>query len=277
MVGLVHLVNGALTAVFDLFCLPFRSLPPMVALAALSCASGVFLLWLFGRLSDQDRIREVRDRMRGNLLGVRLFRRDVAAVLGLQRQIAVDTLRFLRLAAVPMPALAVTVVPIAVQLHLRFAVQPLEPGRSAVVTATVREASALDRGIALEASDGVTVETPPVRIRATREIAWRVRIDRAGRHRLQVRVDEETVAKTLVGGTGWGAVPQRRTGQGRLATLLFPGEPPIPDDHGIEAVEVAYPPLDLRLLGLRVDWLAGFLILSTASGLACRGLLGVEI
>ena len=277
MVALVDLGNAALTAVFDLLCLPFGSLPPMAALAAISGGSGVLLVWLFGRFSDQDRIREVRDRIRGNLIGVRLFRRDVAVVLGLQRRILGDTLRYLRLAAVPMLILAAPAVPIVVQLHLRFAVGPIEPGAAAVVTATVRDASAFDGPIALASPAGVTVETPPVKIRATREIAWRVRVHRAGRHVLRVQVGAETVDKTLVGGGGWGAVAQRRTGRGALDTLLYPGEPPIPRGHGIEAVEVAYAPLDLRLLGLKVDWLVGFLLLSMACGFACKGLLGVEI
>ncbi len=281
MVALVDLGNAALTAVFDLLCLPFGSLPPMAALAAISGGSGVLLVWLFGWFSDQDRIREVRDRIRGNLIGVRLFRRDVAVVLGLQGRILGDTLRYLRLAAVPMLILAAPVLLIAAQLHLRFAVRPIEPGAAAVVTATVRDASALelelDRPIALAAAAGVTVETPPVKIRATREIAWRVRVHRAGRHLLRVQVGDETVDKTLVGGGGWGAVAQRRTGRGALDTLLYPGEPPIPRGHGIEAVEVSYAPLDLRLLGLEVDWLVGFLLLSMACGFACKGLLGVEI
>lgn len=277
MAALVDPANRALTAVFDAVCLPFLGLPPIVALAAMSCASGVFLVWLFGRLSDQDGIREVRDRIRGNLIGVRLFRRDVAVVLRLQGRIFRDTLRFLRLAAVPMLILAAPLVLVAAQLHLRFAVRPIEPGATAVVTATVREPAALDGPIALVASEGVTVETPPVRIRATREIAWRVRVEESGRYALRVQVSEETIGKTLVSGAGWGAVPQRRTGEGALATLLHPGESPIPAGHGVETVEVAYPPLDLRVLGLEVDWLIGFLVLTMASGLACKGPLGVEI
>ena len=70
MAALVDLGNAALTAAFDLVCLPLRPLPPMVGLAAVSGAVGVLLVWLFGRLSDQRRIREARDRIRGNLLGV---------------------------------------------------------------------------------------------------------------------------------------------------------------------------------------------------------------
>lgn len=277
MAALVDWGNRALTAGFDVFCLPFRGLSPIGALAAISCAFGVFLVWLFGRLSDQDRIREVRDRIRGNLIGVRLFRRDVAVVLRLQGRILRDTLRFLRLAAVPMLILAAPSVLVAAQLHLRFAVRPIEPGATAVVTATVREPAALDRPIALVAAEGVTVETPPVRIRATREVAWRVRVERAGRHALRVHVGAETIEKALVSGTDWGPVPQTRTGQGPLAALFHPGEPPIPVDHAIEMVEVACTPLDLRLLGLQVDWLVAFLVLSMTTGLACKRLLGVEI
>ena len=277
MAALVDVLNAALTAVFELLCLPFRALPPSGALAILSCASGVLFVWLFGRLSDQERIREVRERIRGNLIGVRLFRRDVPVVLRLQWLIVGDTLRFLRLAAVPMLILAAPVVLIAAQLHLRFAVRPIRPGDAAVVTATVRHASALDRPISLAAPAGVAVETPPVKIRATRQIAWRVRVDRPGRHVLGVQVGGETIAKTLVGGTRWEAVPQRRTGQGALAALFSPGEPQIPDGRNVEVVEVAYPRLDLRLLGVQVDWLVGFLVLSMACGFACKGLLGVEI
>lgn len=277
MAAPVDLLNAALTLVFDLLCLPFRALPPSGALTVLSCASGVLLVWLFGRLSDQKRIREVRERIRGNLIGVRLFRRDVPAVLRLQGRILGDTLRLLRVAAVPMLILAAPVVLIAAQLHLRFAVRPIRPGAAAVVTATVRHASALDRPISLAAPAGVVVETPPVRVRALREIAWRVRVDRPGRHVLRVQVGGEAIAKTLVAGAGWGVVSQRRTGQGALAALFHPGEPSIPVVHGIEAVEIAYPPLDLRLLGLQVDWLVGFLVLSMACGFTCKGLLGVEI
>lgn len=277
MAALASFLHAALTPIFDLVCRPFLALPPIWALAAISCGSGVLLVWLFGRTSDQARIHEVRDRIRGNLLGVRLFQRDITVVLRLQRRIFGDTFRFLRLAVVPMLVMLAPVLLIMTQLNLRFAVRSIEPGEAAVVTAAVRDPAAFDRAVALEAPDGVAVETPPVRIRATREIAWRVRVDQAGTHALRVRVGDDTVDKEITGGAGWGPVPQRRTGRGVLDSLLYPGEPPIPSDHAVEAVEIAYPPLEIDALGLRVDWLIGFLVLSMAFGFACKGLLGVEI
>ena len=277
MVVFANLLHVALTPLFDVICWPLRAFAPIWALGLLSCSSGVLLVWLFGRISDQEQIREVRDRIRGNLLGVRLFRRDIRVVLRLQVRIFADTFRFLRLATIPMLIMLVPVGLIMTQLNLRFAVRPVEAGESVVVTALVRESAFLERPMALKTPEGVVAETPPVKIRDTREIAWRVRVARPGVHSLRVQVGGETLAKEIVGGSGWGALPQRRTGRNMLDALLYPGEPPVPAGHPIEVVAVGYPPLELGVAGMRVDWLVGFLLLSMAFGFASRRLLGVEI
>ena len=277
MVPLLNAINVVLTPVFDVICWPFRALSPIWALTVISFASGIFLVWLFGKTSDQDRIRAIRDRIRGNLIGVRLFQHDIGVVLNLQGKIFGDTFRFMGLALVPMLIMLVPVMLVMTQLNLRFAVRPLENGEPVVVKASVRDAASLDRPIALEVPDGVTVDTPPVRIRSTREIAWRLHVDRPGDHVVVVRVGDETLEKRLVGGSRWGPVVQLRSGRGMLDTLLYPGEPPIPSGHGIEAVEIIYPPLDLHLLGIQVDWLIAFLALSMVFGFAFKGVLGVEV
>ena len=269
MVAIVNAVNGVLTPVFDLICWPFRALAPVWALTAISFALGIFLVWLFGKTSDQDRILEIRDCILGNLIGVRLFQHDIGVVLNLQHKIFGDTFRFMGLALVPLV--------IMTQLNLRFAVQPLETGKPVLIKALVRDVALLDHPIALHVPDGVTVETPPVRIRSTREIAWRVRVDRPVTHALTVRVGDETLEKQLVGGEEWGPVVQRHTGRGMLDTLLYPGEPPIAAGHGVEAVDIIYPPLEFHLLGIGVDWLIGFSVLSMVFGFAFKGVLGVEV
>ncbi|HJN45031.1 MAG TPA: hypothetical protein QF572_12720 [Vicinamibacterales bacterium] len=277
MVALVNLINVVLTPIFDVICWPFRALAPVWALTVISFASGIFLVWLFGKTSDQDRIHEIRDRIRGNLIGVRLFQHDIGVVLSLQGRIFGDTFRFMRLALVPLVIMMVPVVLIMTQLNLRFAVRPLETGEPVLVKALVRDATALDRPIALDVPDGVVIETPPVKIRSTREIAWRLRVDRPGDHALVVRVGEDTIEKRIAGGTRWGSVVQLRSGRGMLDTLLYPGEPPIATSLSIEAIEIAYPPLEMHLLGFSVDWLIGFFVLSMVCGFAFKGVLGVEV
>ena len=276
MGALVNLINSVLTPIFDVICWPFRALPPIWALGVISFASGIFLVWLFGKTSDQKRVREVRDRIRGNLIGVRLFQHEIGVVLSLQGKIFGDTFRFMGLALVPLLIMLLPVLLIMTQLQLRFDVRPLEVGEPVLVKALVREASTLDGTITLEVPEGVTVETPPVKIRSTREIVWRLRVDRPGDHALVVRTGDEVLEKQIVAGRGWGPVPYLRSGHA-LDTLLYPGEPPIAADHPVEAVEVAYPPQDLSLLGVGVNWLIGFLILSMAFGFAFKGVLGVEV
>ena len=95
MGALVNLINSVLTPIFDVICWPFRALPPIWALGVISFASGIFLVWLFGKTSDQKRVREVRDRIRGNLIGVRLFQHEIGVVLSLQGKIFGDTFRFM--------------------------------------------------------------------------------------------------------------------------------------------------------------------------------------
>ena len=277
MVAVIDFSNRALTWLFDVACWPFLALPPIWAMTAISLVSGVVMVWIFGMVSDQNTIKQVRERIRGNLIGVRLFQSDIGVVLQLQRRILGDTFNYMRYALVPMVVLLVPVVLIMTQLNLRFAVRPLEPGESALVKAYVRDTGLFDGDLGLDVPDGMTVETAAVRILSTREVAWRVRVDTMGRHRIKVRVGGRELEIGLIAADHWGAVPQRRTGRGMLDTLLYPGEPPIPSAHPVEAVEIIYPPLELGLFGWSLNWLVAFFVLSLAFGFAFKGVLGVEI
>ncbi len=277
MVTVVDLIHRALTPLFDLLCWPFLGLPPIWAMAFISLISGVAMVWIFGKVSDQGTIKVLRDQIRGNLIGVRLFQSDIGVVLKLQGRIFGDTFRYMKLALVPLVVLLVPVLLIMTQLNLRFAVRPLAPGEPTVVKALVRDAEALAETANLEVDAGVTVETPAVRMPTAGEVAWRVRAATAGTHRLVVHVGDESIETHLIAGAGWGAVSQLRTGRGAVDLLLYPGEPPIDGGHVIEAVEVGYPGLNIRVLGLTIDWLVAFFVLSMAFGFAFKGVLGVEL
>ena len=277
MVTIVDLINRLLTPLFDLVCWPFLAFAPIWAMTVISLVSGVVMVWIFGRVSDQTTIKSIRETIRGNLIAVRLFQSDIGVMLRLQRRIFGDTFRYMRYALVPMFVLIVPIVLIMTQLNLRFAARPLEPGEPALVKAYVRDGAVLDGEVSLEVGDGIVVETKGVRIPSTREVIWRVRADKRGSHRIVVRVGDETLDTRIIAGDGWGAIPQRRTGRGMLDTLLYPGEPPISEAHAVEAVEIAYPPLELGVFGWKVDWLVAFFVLSMGFGFAFKDALGVEV
>lgn len=273
----MKLLNALLTRSFDLFFIPFRGIDPMWALLAISVLTGVFMLWLFGKVSDQETIGSVRDRIRGNLIAVRLFGDDLRVLLVLQGRILWGTLTYLRYAFVPMLIMIVPVVLILTQLNLRFEARPLAEGEDTLITVQFRDPSAIDEGVVLEAPAGISVETPPVRAASVGQVSWRIRAEEPGRHQVVIRVGDEAVEKEVRVGSAWEATSSRRTGAGFWDVLLYPGESPIPGSNRVERVVVGYRPLDLSLFGFGMDWLIFFFVVSIAAGFALRKPLGVEI
>jgi hypothetical protein len=208
---------------------------------------------------------------------VRLFQHDALVLLRLQGRILRDTLVYMRHSLVPLLVMILPAIWIMTQLNLRFTSRPLAPGERTVLKVKVRDAAALGGPIALEASEGVEVETPPVRIASLREAAWRVRVDSPGRHRVTVVLGEERLEKSLAAGGGWAAVSARRTGAGPLDALLYPGEPPIAPASAIESIEVNYDSASIRLFGLNWNWIVFFFVFSLIFGFLFKGPMGVEI
>ena len=271
----MKLLNAGLNGLFDLLLWPLSGLGPLAALALVSLAAGVLMLWLFGLVSNQPAIRTLRDRIRGNLIAVRLFGDDLGLLFRLQWRLLRDNVLFLKYAVVPLLVLLVPVLVILAQLQLRFASRPLEPGEAALVKVTLRDVATLE-GVTLETPEAVRVETPGVRIPDLREVAWRVRADRPGEFRVRVVAGGEPAEKELRVGGGWGTLSPLRTGRGALSAFLHPGEPPLVGGP-IEAIEVRYAPLELPFFGIRLHWLVVFFVLSLLSGFAFRRVLGVEI
>ena len=277
MLAVVGIFNVVLTGFFDILVWPFQAVAPLWPMLFISLVAGIVMLWIFGKVSNQAAIKRIRDRIRGNLIGVRLFQDDIGVLLRLQGTILRDTLRYMKHSMVPMVVMLVPVLLIMIQLNLRFAVRPLAPGETAVFKVRVRDASALREGVALEAPEGVTIETPATRIPSEREVDWRIRADEPGRHAMKVRYRGEVAEKEVVVGGGWRSVSPLRTGAGIIDNLLYPGERPLAASGMVESITVNYPDLEIKVFGFDIHWLVLFFVLSIVFGFAFKGVLGVEI
>jgi hypothetical protein len=264
-----------MTSFFDLIFRPFLGLPPAWGLIAVSLVTGVILLWIFGKVSNQSAIRIIRDRIRGNLIGVRLFQNDIGVVLRLQGKILWDTLVYMRYSIVPMFILLIPVLVIMTQLNLRFAARPLQAGETALVKVQFREDAALAEGARLEAPDGIAVESDAVHVPDKAEVVWRIRAVSPGRHDLKVTTPAGSLDKAVVVGWGWSKVPTLRSAS-RIDQLLYPGEAPIPDGSTFRSARVSHPPLSITFFGMPLNWIVGFFVFSLVSGFAFKRALGVE-
>src|SRR5262245_38326100 len=143
MLLLTALLNKVLTFVFGLVYVPLKWLGPLWSLVGISWLAGLFLVWVFGKVSNQDAIRRTRDRLSGELIGLRLFKDDLRVFFGIQFQVLLWTFRYLRHSLVPMLILMVPALVILIQLNLHYGARPLRVGEQTLVKVKLRDPAAL--------------------------------------------------------------------------------------------------------------------------------------
>jgi uncharacterized membrane protein (DUF106 family) len=279
MTSFISIFNTVSTFLFGVVYSAVKWLGPFWSLVFLSLIGGVFMVWLFGKVSNQEKIKATRSRMSAELIGLRLFKDDLRVFFRIQFDIFVWTLRYFKYSLIPMIIVMIPVIVILTQLNLHYAARPLNVGEQTLVKLKLHDRDALHRDseITLSAGDGLVVETKGVRILEKGEVAWRVRGATPGKYDLVIGVGEETVAKELVVGGRREGVSSLRAGDGWLTNFLYPGEAPIPKQSAVKTIEVAYPELEIAIFGWRMNWLILFFVLSMVFGFALKGKLGVSI
>ena len=74
---IVAILNRVFTLLFGVVYFPLKWLGPFWSLLAISGLAGLLLVWIFGKVSDQEAIERTRDRLSGELIGLRLFKDDL--------------------------------------------------------------------------------------------------------------------------------------------------------------------------------------------------------
>ena len=264
--------NLTLTRLFDVILAPFRWWPPG-GLLLVSALTGVLMLLIFKRVSNQARIRRAKDLIKAHILALRLFRDEPGVLMASQRQVLRANLTYLRYAVLPIIFILPPVVLIMVQLNLRYGEAPARVGHPVVVTAAFNQA--LDDGVALTAPAGVRVETEALRAAYDNEVSWRVRPVAAGVYTLRVQSRDRVYEKEFAAGGGGTARLSARRVRGLWAQLMNPGERPL--DGDLREIRVQYEPRRNTVFGLAVPWVITFFVASLVAAFALKGVLRAEI
>lgn len=276
----MDLLNAILTGLVDLLMVPLGLLPGPLVLVVWAALAGVVAGLAFRCTSNQRALRAVGDRVRANLLAMRLFKDELGVTLRCQGGLLMAAaLRFWY----ALPALAAMLVPfvlLLVQLALRFEHRPLRPGEAAVVELRVDPAAwSRCQDARLEAPDGLRVETPALRDRQAHALYWRIRPQAEGRLHLRWRLDGRTIEKDVrVAGNPdrLPAVNVQRAGRGLWQRLVHAGEPALPADGPVCAVRVHYPQRSTPIFGWDVPWWLTFLVASIVIAFLLRPVLKVR-
>ncbi len=259
----MEIARRSATAIISGILAPFSGHNAMLSLVPLSVLLGIAMLWVFRRTSDQAAIRKVKAELQAHLYEMRLFTDEPLLIWKAQSGLLKANVRYLAMMLVPALVLTIPMALIFAQLECFYGYTPLEPGQEAIVT--VRMKSEGGQAPVLRAPDGITVESPAIRMDGGQQISWRIRALRPVAGDMQFMFPDATVGKSVQAGVGPQYVSERRVSSA-LDLIWHPAESRLPAGP-VDWIELRYPAATVHAFGLDLHWLVWLLILSMASGL----------
>jgi hypothetical protein len=250
--------------------------PPVIGLSVIAALAGAGMLWIVGKTSNQKRIKQVKRAVAASLLELRVFDDEPTATGRALKSLFAANLRYMGLALQPALWMAIPMALLLIHLESFYGRAPLPTGREALVTMRMAPGWNADAGAPqLTAPTQVEVTSPPVRVADAREVSWRLLPKSAVSGELVFQIDGQPVSKRIEAGDPQRFTPERRVSSS-LATLWSPGERTIPVST-VEWVEIRYPGASLPVLGMDVNWLLWFFLISVVSALLLKKRFGVVI
>jgi len=241
------------------------------SLIAISVLSGLALLWVFSKTSDQAAVRETKKRLQARLLEMRLYGDDPGTVWKAQKALLRLNARYFVLMLRPAVVATVPMVLLLIVMDGFYGKQPLVLDRPAIVTVQL----SAEGDAELEAPAGIEVETPAVRALRDGQVSWRIRPTEDVRGDLRIVSNGVAATKSVRAGGGVSYLSSRRVGS-LLSLLLYPGELPL-SAEGIDWIELEYPAAGTSIFGFTTHWLVWFAIFSMGPAFLLKGKFGVTV
>lgn len=249
---------------------------PSGIVVGISLVVGLLMVIVFGYTSDQKAIHVAKDRLKAHLLALRLFQDQIQVVLRAYGRIVLATGHYLRLAFKPLLFVIIPMTFLIVQLDRYLGSVPLSKGQSFLVEARMDNPDSLNQA-SLQLPEGLTAAAPPVHVPTENEVAWRVVADKAGEYVINVQVADQLFAKRVIVGSGLPRLSSVRL-RGKFWERMFvSGEPALPQNSLLEAIDVQYPARNIAFAAIEWNWIWLFFVLSMAAGFLFKSILGIEI
>lgn len=249
---------------------------PLALVVVLSIVIALLMVVLFGYTSNQKAIGIAKDRLKAHLLAVRLFQDQLHVVVGSYGRILRGTIRYLRLAFMPLLYVIIPLTLLIIQLDRYLGFNGIQADAPFLLTAKANSAEALD-GISLELPPEITMTAPAVHVAADREVVWRLAASKPGTYDIQIATPNEKTGKTVrVSSDLMRLSPMRMRGH-FWERFFYSAEPALPDNSPLESITVNYPERNIEIAGYEFNWIWLFFILSMVAGYIFKELLGIKI
>jgi hypothetical protein len=274
----MNALSKIITAVLDVLLVPFGDTRHTLGLVWISLFTGAAMALVFKLASDGRDVRKAKDRFASYILEMRLYQDDLGTVFVAFFKSLWSNILYLRSILKPLLIIIVPVTIVFLQLDERYGRSHLPVGSTTLVT--VRLTEGLDpfaADAALSVESGAAVEARPVRIRETREITWRLRIDSTGTHRAALAMGEFAYSVPIIAEPAHRMIGHARSRTPFFEPLLHPALPAIPRGSPLESVRIQYSRASYPLLFWDVHWIVIFIVYSTIAALAVKLVVGFEI
>jgi hypothetical protein len=255
--GLSSALHAIVGTLVDAVLWPVSGWPAEAQAALLGLPGALLALAVHRGTANQQAIARAKDRIKGHLLELRLFRDDLRVLLRAQCAILRHNAAYLGHSLVPLLPLSLPFFLLLVQLEARFGWSAVAPGTPLLLTADVDALGRLtDLPVRLDVPAQLRPTTGPLRIEATRQLVWRLAAADPGEHRVTLAVaGHSTELRAVVGDSGPARVSAALYRADQAGAWAAPGAPLLAGDSGLRSVHLSYPRAAGHWLGLsRASW-----------------------
>lgn len=284
LVAVGILFPAALNVVFDGLDLALGWMGPFLMVTLISAGVGVLFILAFPHVSWQAGIVLVKDRIKFNLLAIRLFQDDLLVVLKSTALTLTWNFAYIGLNLIPMVVLAVPFMIVWFQLNALYAFDPMPVGKQQLVAVELAEGTdptAVTVGLPTEVS---LLRRVNLADRKEPLVLLELRADAAGEHQLELALGGETITKSFAVEDRGRRLASVRTSEplsrffAAEDPIVWFGEPVLPGASFLRSIRIEYPPKPLGFLdGGEISIMIWFVIVSLVVGFGLKGVFGVEI
>ena len=272
---MLHTINYFITRLFDVILYPFTFVNDFWGILFLSAVSSLVVLVVYKYLSSPEKIKDSKDKIKANILAIRLYRDFWKVILTSFGKSVLYTLKYFSLNLLPLLVVLPVLAPIFAQMDVRYGMRPFTTDEVAVVKAYFNE-DVENLGIKLVESDSFKPLMKPVFIKAEKQVNWKVAVQAQEAVDLEIQVGDSTYKKALAAGNYKGAISNKKYSGSKIDHFMYPAEPLFNSGKELNAVYIAHPGKTVNFLGTRIHWLWHYLVWVLVMVLGLRKKFGVE-
>lgn len=261
-------------------------LSPTIIVGLLSFISSVLILYVFKKVSNQEKIKFHKDRILGYILETYLHRDQFMQTILSQLHIIKHNMLYLRYMLFPLLVITIPMLIVMIQIHNRFGYVPLETNEQFIIHADldqsiVSNVTDLLNKIYCDTSEGICIETPPLRIASEGSILWRARVltNKGLNHiRLKVEGSDDILEKQIVTNSRIKSIFPKKLKRSLLNNIvLLKVTESIPEESPFRLVSVSYRPARFGFLFWKFDPVVFFIIFTICISLIIKPFFNVRI